>query len=94
MKSKYVKRFRFGLEAQIVKSTNGSGYYSFKSGDMGGMHNYKEITMIEYLWLKLWYLVLEKALPKIYRKISKRSWDKGYNTHDYKQHAKKWGIKL
>jgi len=94
MKSKYVKRTQFGLEAQIVESTNGSGYHSFKGGGIGGRHNYKEITRVEYLWLKTWYWVLGTILPEMYRKISKRSWDNGYSGEGYKQHAKKWGIKL
>lgn len=92
MKKKYVKRFRFGLEAQIVESSNGMGYYSFKSGGMGGIHNYKEITKYEYMFLRIWYRVLEKIFPTIYRKIHHKSFKDGYNSHGYKEHLKKWGI--
>ena len=93
MKHKYVKRTQYGLDAQIVESTNGSGYYSFKSGHMGGMHNYKDISIAEYLWLVIWYTVLEWGFPYAYKKISKKSYDRGYNSPAYKEHAKKWGIK-
>ena len=89
---KYVKRFRFGLEAQIVNSINSSGYYSFKGGDMGGAHNYKEIAAIEYSWLKIWYWALKKVFHVMYKKINKKSWDSGYKSHDYKKHASEWGM--
>ena len=69
------------------------GYYSFKDGGIGGIHNYIEITKIKYLWLRTWYWVLEKIFPAIYEKIRKKSWRNGYNSDDYKQHCIKWGIK-
>ena len=75
----YVERIKYG---RYVAKTNGetiSGTnYSFPSKNggywIGGKHNYREISFLEYFFLWCKYLFLKKIFNSKYKKIVDLSW--------------------
>lgn len=72
-----VKRIAYGIHAARVKgrTMNGS-YYTFGDGSIGGPHNYKKISFLEFCWLKIYYPLLKNFFPAKYQAIYDRSWGK------------------
>ncbi len=77
----YVHRIRYGRYVAIAKnSTIAGNAYCFYDKDgsywIGGKHNYEMIDSPSYYFLLIYYFILKRFMPKVYKSIIDKSWGK------------------